>query len=763
MAEATRSMIVSRSAQVVSDRDPNLELILENIDQGMVLLDDDLRIVAYNRRLAAWFKLDDSMDVRGESYERIVRYLADRGEYAPEEKEAAVATRMALVRSRERFVGERAGRDGRIMQVTFTPLGTGGGLMTYSDVTEARHREDQLVRSEESFRYLFRNSPLPKWVYDTATLRFLEVNDAAITKYGYARDEFLHMTIDEIAAPEDSDRMTERLSAASDGQFRATDWRHRRRDGRIIDVELFFHDIDFDGRPARLAIVIDTTARKSAEREAERVFETSQDLILVTDGYGTLVKVSPSSAAMLGYRPEEMIGRGAADFLLTDDLAATRSEMRAARRGAAIRNFKCRYVHKDGHVVPLVWMAVWSEPDRRYYFVGRDMTEYNRTEEQLRQALKMEAVGQLTGGVAHDFNNILMMILANAEILEEEGNLDRRWLDHVHAITDAAQRAAELTRQLLAFSRKQALRPQRIDINDLVVSTGRLLRRTLGEQIEITSILADEVWATEIDRAQLESALVNLSINARDAMPTGGRLLIETRNTALDEDYVAQNPDVVAGDYVMLAVTDTGGGIAPDLLGKVFDPFFTTKAVGKGTGLGLSMVYGFIKQSRGHIRIYSEVGLGTSIRLFLPRAAGEAQNEASAPSPPMPRGCERILVVEDDDGVRAGIVRQLASLGYEVADASDGAAGLAAFDSAPEPYHLLLTDVVMPGPLNGKALAEQVARRWPKTRVVFMSGYTEDAIVHHGRLDPGVLLLDKPFRKGDLARIIRQALESPAS
>lgn len=277
--------------------------------------------------------------------------------------------------------------------------------------------------------------------------------------------------------------------------------------------------------------------------------------------------------------------------------------------------------------------------------------------------------------------------------------------------------------------------------------------------MEIESILADDLWITNVDRSQLETSLVNLSLNARDAMPNGGKLLIETRNIVLDQDYVSQNPDVAAGPYAMLAVTDTGVGIPPDALEKVFKPFFTTRQAGRGTGLGLSMVYGFIKQSNGHIKIYSELGRGTSIKMYLPRAHGTAVEEAAAHAPALPVGSERLLVVEDNADVRARIVEILRGLGYSVDEASDGAAGLAKFDAAPRPYELLLTDVVMPGPVSGKALADAVSSRWPNTPVVFMSGYTEDAITHQGRLNAGVRLLAKPFRRHELAEMIRQALD----
>ncbi len=326
---------------------------------------------------------------------------------------------------------------------------------------------------------------------------------------------------------------------------------------------------------------------------------------------------------------------------------------------------------------------------------------HKHTSEQLFQAQKMEAVGQLTGGVAHDFNNILMVIMANVDALEEEVSLDPVLLARVKEIAEASERAANLTRQLLAFSRKQPLRPQSTNINDLVVATAKLLGSTLGAQIAIRTDLAAGLWTVGIDRAQLESALINLSINARDAMPKGGRLLIETHNMSLDEEYVALNPEVTVGDYVMLAVSDTGSGISPEVLGKVFEPFFTTKEIGKGTGLGLSMVYGFIKQSKGHVQVYSEVGHGTTIKLYLPRIDA-AQEEAAPRQESLMEGKdERILVVEDDAQVRAGVVNQLRSLHYTVSEAPDGAAGFAAFKAALRPYDLLLTDVIMPGPMNG--------------------------------------------------------------
>jgi len=385
------------------------------------------------------------------------------------------------------------------------------------------------------------------------------------------------------------------------------------------------------------------------------------------------------------------------------------------------------------------------------------MDSHRRTSEQLFQAQKMEAVGQLTGGVAHDFNNILTIVLANADAILEDDKAPPHIAKRAQRISDAGQRASDLTRQLLAFSRKQVLKPEKSDLNDLVATTSKLLRRTLGEHIIVQTVAAPNLWTINVDRAQVETSLINLCINARDAMPKGGRLTIETSNVTLDRDYVArQEDDVGAGDYAMLSVTDTGFGMAPDILRRAFEPFFTTKEVGKGTGLGLSMVYGFIKQSNGHIRIYSEIGHGTSVKMYFPRGAAAARASAPSRREVPAGGSERILVVEDEPAVRAIVGEQLRSLGYDVEQAGDADEALALL--AARRFDLVLTDVVMPGRLNGKGLSDEVERLWPGTRVVFMSGYSENALLSDGRLDSGVMLLAKPHQKADLARIIRGAL-----
>jgi signal transduction histidine kinase len=386
--------------------------------------------------------------------------------------------------------------------------------------------------------------------------------------------------------------------------------------------------------------------------------------------------------------------------------------------------------------------------------------EIEANEAQVRQAQKMEAVGQLTGGVAHDFNNILTVITGTIEILGEAVK-DRPQLAQItDMISAAAARGADLTRHLLAFARRQPLQPRNTDVNALVIDAARLLRPTLGEQIEIESMLAHDSAPALIDPSQLSTAILNLALNARDAMPDGGKLTLETRNVVLDENYPSMTSEIKPGNYVMIAVSDTGEGIPGGLLDKVFEPFFTTKEVGKGSGLGLSMVYGFVKQSNGHIKIYSEEGHGTTVKLYLPAAAGVPDAlAAEAGISGGEHGGESILIVEDDALVREYVVTQISRFGYHTMAAGNAAEALALIDG-PERFDLLFTDVIMPGGLNGRQLATEALKRRPELKVLYTSGYTENAIVHHGRLDAGVLLLPKPYLSSDLARMIRTALAS---
>jgi PAS domain S-box-containing protein len=595
-------------------------------------------------------------------------------------------------------------------------------------------------------------------------------NGAAERLFGFTAAEAVGKSIDLIVPPDRRAEIGDILERVGRGE-RIEHYETSRvcKDGRTVEVSLSIAPIrSASGQIIGASkIARDITESRRTEQalsqemeERRRIFESSNDLILVSDSMGNLIQVSPSVTDILGYQPSEMVGHNAINFIHPDDLEHTRKEMRAGRRGKRKRNFETRYISKDGKSVTLNWTGTWSEPVRRHFFIGRDLTEKQAAEAQLRHVQKMDAVGQLTGGVAHDFNNILTVITGTIGILEEAVADQPQLAAVAKLIDEAADRGANLTKHLLAFARKQPLQPLEIDVNALVLEAAKLLRPTLGEHIEITPLLAEDAWTALADPNQLTTAVLNLAINARDAMPNGGKLAFETSNVFLDENYAGMHDEVAPGHYVMIAVSDTGSGIPPALLERVFEPFFTTKEVGRGTGLGLSMVFGFVKQSGGHVKIYSEEDHGTSVKIYLPRATGLQQTAAEAlVAANIEGGNETVLVVEDDALVRRYVMTQIENLGYTTLEAANASDALRIIDDVPA-IDLLFTDVIMPGTMNGRQLVDEALKRRPGLKTLYTSGYTENAIVHHGRLDSGVLLLAKPYRKSELARMIRLALAS---
>jgi PAS domain S-box-containing protein len=515
-----------------------------------------------------------------------------------------------------------------------------------------------------------------------------------------------------------------------------------------------------------------TLEARVAERTAERdrAWRNAQDLICVIDAEGIFRAVNPAWTAVLGWEAEELVGQ---HFLFITHPEEEADTVAAHGRALADRlpryEFRCR--HKDGSYRWIAWAAT---PDAGLiYGNGRNVTAEReaaaalaRTEELLRQSQKMEAVGQLTGGIAHDFNNLLAAISGSLELLQrrvESGRTDGLQRYTSSAMT-AAQRAAALTQRLLAFARRQPLDPKRVEANRLVADMEDLLRRTLGPGIALEIVLAGGLWPTLCDPNQLESAILNLAINARDAMPAGGRLTIETANAYLDDAYArSQGGEVRPGQYVMISVTDTGTGMAPQVVARVFDPFFTTKPIGEGTGLGLSMLYGFVKQSEGHVRVYSELGQGTTFRLYLPRRRGgmdaaEDVVAASSAAAGQAGAGQTVLVVDDEETLRMLVTETLEELGYAALEAADGSAALTILES-PARIDLLVTDVGLPG-LNGRQLAEAARRVRPDLRVLFITGYAHNAAIGSGGLlDPGMEIVTKPFALDMLAGKIRDMIE----
>ena len=510
---------------------------------------------------------------------------------------------------------------------------------------ERKRVESQLRDSENRYRLLFEANPEAMWVYEAASLKILAVNDAAIRRYGFSREEFLAMNIRDIRAASDQNQLDRILRDHLQGARIHTDLRHQKKDGTIIDVEINSDEIDFDGRPARLVIASDVTERKLLET-------------------------------------------------------------------------------------------------------------------QFRQAQKMEAIGNLAGGIAHDFNNLLTAIIGYSDMLGDsldEGDRRRKDVDEIRG---AALRAAGLTHQLLAFSRKQVLRPRVLDLNEIVWKANNLLKRLIGEHITLTTTLDTKIGAVTADPVQLEQVIVNLAVNARDAMPGGGELIIETANVELDAAYTAERSIVSQGGYVQLTISDNGVGMEDATKARLFEPFFTTKGPGKGTGLGLSTVYGIVKQSGGFIWVYSELGRGTTFKIYLPRVDSALEMVPSAAtSVGSSRGTETVLLVEDELALRAVARRALEGHGYTVLEATDVHAALVLAADHLGGIDAVVTDVVMPG-MSGPELAKRLADSHPDIPVLFMSGYTDEAIVRHGVLEPGVAFLQKPFTPDALARKVRELLNT---
>ncbi|WP_203236261.1 ATP-binding protein [Methylobacterium crusticola] len=495
-------------------------------------------------------------------------------------------------------------------------------------------------------------------------------------------------------------------------------------------------------------------------RERDRMWRLSKDVMIIARFDGIITAVNPAWTDVLGWSAEELVGAELVDFVHPADRDSTAAEVGRLEQGLTTLRFENRYRHRDGSYRILSWTAVPAE--EHLHAVGRDVTDQRELEEAFRQSQKMEAVGQLTGGIAHDFNNLLTGIVGSLDMLGtrlKQGRIevaDR----YITAALTSAHRAAALTHRLLAFARRQPLDPRPVDANALVRSLEDLIRRTIGERVTLEVGLAEGLWPTLCDPNQLESAILNLVINARDAMPDGGRLTVETCNTRLDEAYAAAHGDVEPGAYVCVAVTDTGTGMPAEVMRRAFDPFFTTKPLGQGTGLGLSMIYGFARQSEGHARILSEVGRGTTVRVYLPRHRGEAPAAAPAAEPAealLAGSGETVLVVEDEPAVRGLIVDVLRDLGYRALEARDGPAGLRILKSRAR-VDLLVTDVGLPG-LNGRQLADEARERRPDLKVLFITGYAENAAMA-GFLETGMQMITKPFPVDLLAQKIRAMIEA---
>jgi PAS domain S-box-containing protein len=650
-----------------------------------------------------------------------------------------------------------------------------GVLVVVVDTTDKIRAEHQLRASENTFRTLAQTIPSQVWSADAdGSLNWF--NEQVYRYSGTQPGQLSGEGWTTIVHGEDSAQVAAawRASVATAQNFEV-EYRIRRADGawrwHIVRAMPIIDDngvvqrwvgtsTDIEDQKATASKLQQQVAERTAERD--RMWRYATDVMLVTTLDGWITAANPAFTRLLGWDEQDVIGTSIYKLLHPDDVQASSIEMASLAQGNSTFKFENRTMRKGGGHAILSWTAV---PDEGFiHAVGRDMTaeraaadEMRRTSLKLQQAQKMEAIGKLTGGVAHDFNNLLQVISGNLQLLAGDvGGMPRaeRRLEQALA---GVTRGAKLASYLLAFGRRQALDPRVVRIGRFIAGMEDMLRRSLGEEIEVETVISGGLWNTLVDTAQVENAVLNLCINARDAMDGVGKLTIEVGNAMLDDHYARNHPELAPGQYVMIAVSDTGTGMSPEVMAQAFDPFFSTKPEGKGSGLGLSMVYGFVRQSGGHVQIYSEPGCGTTVKLYLPRSTDIEDAPAVPETRAVVGGQETILVAEDDEGVRATVVEMLGELGYRVLKAGDAASALSIIDSG-MPIDLLFTDVVMPGPLRSPELARKARERLPGIAVLFTSGYTENAIVHGGRLDAGVDLLGKPYTREALARKVRHVL-----
>jgi len=775
-AELGLTMARLKQAQVELEwKTAFLEAQANSTIDGIIVVDPQGRKILQNQRTADLFKIprhivddaDDTVQVRWVTdmtrhpapfIEKVVHLYAHPDEISRDEIELKDGTIL------DRYSSPVLGRDGTSY----------GRIWTFRDITERKQAEEALRESEERFFGAFMHAPIGVALVAPGG-RWLQVNQALCNVLGYTEAELLSRSFQDMTHPADLSIQLDYVRALLADEIRSyqMEKRYIHAAGHFVTALLNVSLVrDGLGQPRySIAQIQDITERKRTEqslRLLSSAVEQSRESIMITDAELDLpgpriLFVNPAFTQMTGHTAAEVVGRTPR---LLQGPRTDRAVMNRLRenllQGDTFAGETVNY-RKDGTEFDLEWQIA---PLRNaagvithFVAIQRDITTRKRLEAQLIQSQKMETVGKLAGGIAHEFNSILTAIIGQSELLLGDLQAGSVLAGKVSEINQAAERAAILTRQLLAYGRKQTLQPEVLDLNSLLAGMAGSLRHLAGHAIDIRSVPTPGLWAVKADAGQISQVILNMVINASDAMPAGGRLTLETANVSFDQSGTASSSELKPGDYVMLAITDTGSGMSAAVQPRVFEPFFSTKGVGEGTGLGLSTCYGIIKQSGGHITVYSEPGLGTTFKIYLPRwAAPPDQLPARTTAADLPRGTETILLVEDDPSLREMAGALLQRLGYTVLTAANGSEALSLHQQAGGRVDLLFTDLVMPQ-MSGKELAERMRALSPNTRTLFTSAYTENAIIHQGVLDQGVALLQKPFTPSALARKLREALD----
>jgi two-component system cell cycle sensor histidine kinase/response regulator CckA len=756
----------------LADRPENLLAFIDHSPGVAYLKDADGRLLYINRMFEQVFQRP------------AVYFLgkADAELWPPEVAAQLHANDLKVLQSGERLeiTEQLPGPDGSMrswLSFKFRVQGDGGrpylGGMSL-DITAHEQAQRAVRESEARFRGIFEHSPDAIFVEDVSG-RVIDCNEAACRLHGMTREQLIGKSCFDLVPVRERERVREayprQLTFDIDENVSGFSLH---ADGHAIPVELRVNRISYDGRPALLVHVRDVTERQRADeqlRESESKYRHLVEQLpaityMAEFGDGRCLFVSPQIEPLLGFTPSEWYAQKGPWMkqIHPDDrplVLATEEKCRATGEPFVL---EYRILARDGRILwfsdhSVVMRDAAGQP-RFLHGVMFDITARKVLEEQLAQAHKMDAIGRLAGGVAHDFNNILTTILGYSELILRRTHTDSRIGDNAREIRKAAERAASLTRQLLAFSRKQTLLPQVLDLNTIVAEMDKMLRRLISESIQLDMRIAPHLWRVKADPGQIQQVIMNLAVNARDAMPHGGALTIETANVVLDEHYVRQHADARVGEHVLLAITDTGSGISAEVKAHLFEPFFTTKGVGQGTGLGLATCYGIVKQSGGHINVYSELGHGTTFKVYLPRVVEPVATPSSAPPRATPRGKERVLLVEDEQPVREMSALVLRELGYDVVEARDGDEAVRMTGAVGrDRFDLLFTDMVMPR-MSGKELAHRFRLIHPGTRVLFTSGYPDKAMTHNGELVPGIAFLHKPYTPETLAQKVREILDT---